>query len=72
MTAIDNIVVPKITVAIRALNASFERNVTRVMANSESREHIGIIAPFENAYGFNNVQQMSSRNDELEIKFPTR
>ena len=39
LTAIDNIVAPKIELAIRSINASCGRDVTSVSANSERREH---------------------------------
>ena len=42
LTAIDNIVAPKIELAIRSINASSGRDVTSVSANSERREHGGI------------------------------
>ena len=51
LTAIDNIVAPKIEFAIRSMNASSGRRATSVSANSEGREHVGIIASFENASG---------------------
>ena len=56
LTAIDYVVVPKIDLAIRSINS--------VAAYSESKEHIGINASFENASRNNNVQHISSRNDE--------
>ena len=46
LTAIDNIVAPKIELAIRSINASSGRDVTSVTANSERGQHIGIIASF--------------------------
>ena len=46
LTAIDNIVAPKIELAIRSVNASSGREATSVSANSERREHVGIITPF--------------------------
>ena len=49
LTAIDNIVAPKIELAIRSINASSGRDVTSVSANSERREHVGINTFFENA-----------------------
>ena len=70
LTAIDNIVVPKDELAIRSINASSDWDVTSGTANSESREHIGINAFFENASGSNNVQQISSRNDETRKNIP--
>ena len=54
LTAIDNIVAPKIELAIRSINASSGRDVTSVTANSERGEHIGN-ASFENASGNNNI-----------------
>ena len=39
LTAIDNIVTPRIELAIRSINASSERDATSMSANSERREH---------------------------------
>ena len=47
LTAFDSIVAPKIELAIRSINASSGRDATRVTANSEYREHVGISYPFE-------------------------
>ena len=49
LTAIDNIIAPKIDLAIRSINASSGRDVTSVSTNSECREHVGINVSFENA-----------------------
>ena len=49
LTAIDNIIAPKIQLAIRSKNASSGRDATSLSANSELREHLGISASFENA-----------------------
>ena len=46
LTAIDNIVGPKIELAIRSINASSGRDVTSVTVNSERGEHVGINASF--------------------------
>ena len=51
LTAIDNIVAPKIDLAIRSINASSGRDVTSVSANSERTEHVGINTSFENGSG---------------------
>ena len=51
LTAIDNIVTPKIEIAIRSKNASSGRDATSVSPNSERRQHVGINASFENASG---------------------
>ena len=64
LTAIDNIVAPKIELAIRSKNAFSGRDVTSVSANSERREHVGSNAPFENASGNNDTIDVSNVNDE--------
>ena len=64
LTAIDNIVAPKIELAIRSVSASSGRDVTSVSVNSERREHAGINASFENASGNNDTQVMSKVNHE--------
>ena len=58
LTAIDNIIVPKIELAIRSVNASSGRDVTSVSARSERREYTGNNASLENA---------SENNDTLGV-----
>ena len=70
LSAIDNIVAPKIELAIRSINASSGRDVTSVAANSERGEHIGINAPFENASENNNIPHISNVNDETRHNIP--
>ena len=70
LTAIDNIVAPKIELAIRSVNASSGRDVTSVVANSERGEHVGINASFENASGNNNTPGVSNVNDETRHNIP--
>ena len=70
MAAIDNIVAPKIELAIRSMSASSGRNVTSVSANSERGEHVGINASFENASGNNNTLGVSNVNDETRHNIP--
>ena len=70
LTAIDNIVAPKIELAIRSINASSGRDVTSVIVNSERGEHVGINASFENASGNNNTLGVSNRNDETRHNIP--
>ena len=70
LTAIDNIVAPKIELAIRPINASSGRDATSVSANSERREHGGINTSFENASGNNNTLGVSNVNDETRQKIP--
>ena len=64
LTAIDNIVAPKIELAIRSISASSGRDMTSVSVNSERREHAGINASFENASGNKDTQVISKVNDE--------
>ena len=64
LTAIENIVTPKIELAIRSINASSGRDATSVSANSECRERVGIIASFENASKNNDTLDVSNVNDE--------
>ena len=70
LTAIDNIIAPKIELAIRSINASSGRNVTSVTANPERGEHAGIGAPFENASDNNNVLHISNVKDETRHGIP--
>ena len=69
LTAIDNIVAPKIELTIRTINASSGRDVTSVTVNSERGEHVGINASFENASGNNSTLGVSNRNDETGHNF---
>ena len=64
LTAIENIVAPKIELAIRSINASSGRDVTSVIANSERGERVGINASFENASENNNTLHVPSVSDE--------
>ena len=69
LTAIDNIVAPKIELAIRSINASSGRDVTSVSANSERRECTGINASFESASENNNTLCVTNMNDEARRDF---
>ena len=70
LTAIDNIIAPKIELAIRSINASSGRDVISVAANSEHWEYVGINASFENASGNNNILHVSNVNDEIRYNIP--
>ena len=70
LTAVDNIVAPKIELAIRSINASFGRDATSVTANSECREHEEINVSFENASGNSKVQQIPYGNHETRKDTP--
>ena len=63
LTAIDNIVAPKIELAIRSINASSGRDVTSVSANSERREHGGINPPSDSASENNNMLSVPNISD---------
>ena len=70
LTAIDNIVAPKIELAIRSISASPGRDATRVTANSVRGEHVGIKTSFENASGNNNTLGVTKVNDETQHNIP--
>ena len=70
LTAIDNIVTPKIELAIKSINASSGRDVTSVSANSVRRERVGINASFENASRNNDTLDVSNVNDETQHNVP--
>ena len=63
LTAIDNIIAPKIELAIRSINASSGRDVTSMSASSERRERAGINASFENVSENNNTLDVPNKND---------
>ena len=70
LTAIDNIVTPKIELAIRSINASSGRDANSASAGSERKEHVRIIASFENASGNDNTLGVSNVNDETRHDVP--
>ena len=70
LTAIDNIIAPKIELAIRSINASSGLDATSVSANSERKEHVGINASFENASRNNDTLDESNVNDETRHNIP--
>ena len=70
LTAIENIVAPKIELAIRSINASSGRDVTSVIANSERGERVVINASFENASENNNTPHVPSVSDETRLNIP--
>ena len=51
LTAIDNIIAPKIELAISSINASSGRDAASVSVNSEREKQVGISAPFGSASG---------------------
>ena len=70
LIAFDNIATPKIELAIRSINASSGRDAASVSASSERREHIGINASFESAYGIENTLGVSNVNGETRHDIP--
>ena len=72
LAAIDNIIAPKIELAIRSINASSERDVTSVSAHSERREYTGINASLENASVNNDTLGVTNINDETRCSFHDR
>ena len=72
LTAIDNIVAPKMELAIRSKNPPSGRDATSVNANSERGEHVLISALFENASENNNVLHTSNANDETRHNIPDK
>ena len=70
LTAIENIIAPKIELAIRSINASSGRDATSLSANSERRERVGINASFENASKNNDTLDVSNVNDETRRNNP--
>ena len=70
LTAFDNIVAPKIELAIRSIKASSGRDATNVPTNSERREHVGINTSFENASGIKKTLGVSNVIDETRHNIP--
>ena len=70
LTATENVVTPKIELAIRSINAFSGRDATSVSAKSERRERVGINASFENASKNNDTLDLSNVNDETRHNNP--
>ena len=64
LVAIDNIVAPKIELAIRSINASSGQDVTSVSGNSERRDQERINASFGSASENNRTLGLANTNDE--------
>ena len=69
-TTIENIVAPKIELAIMSINASSGRDATSVTANSERGERVGINTTSENASENNNTLRVPNVSDETRLNFP--
>ena len=72
LTAIDNIVAPKIELAITSINASSGRDATSVSANSDHRGRSGDNVSFENASENNNTLGVININDGTRCNFHGR
>ena len=70
LTTIDNIIAPKIELAIRSINASSGRDATNVSATSERRVRVGINSSFENASKNHDTLDVSNVNDETRDNNP--
>ena len=64
LVAIDNIIAPKIELAIRSINASSGRDVISVSGNSERRDHERMNTSFGSASENNGTLGMTNANDE--------
>ena len=70
LTAIENIVAPKIELAIWSINASSGLDATSVSATSERRERVAVNASLENASRNNDTLDVSNVNDETRQNIP--
>ena len=70
LAAIDNIVAPKIELAIRSIVATSGQDVTSASATSERREYIGSNVLFENASENNITLGVTNVNDETRHNIP--
>ena len=68
MTTIDSVIIPKIELALRSINAWSGREATSGMANSERGEHIEITAPLDNVSERNNTLHVLNLKDESRNK----
>ena len=70
LTAIDNIIAPKIELAVKSKNASSGRDMASRRTFSEREKQVGITSSLENASENNNVLHVSSMNDETRNVIP--
>ena len=70
LTAIDNIITPRIELAVRSINVYSGRDATSVTANSKRGERIWITASFENVSERNNTLHVLNANDETRRNIP--
>ena len=70
LSAIDNIITPRIELVVKSMNASSRRDAPFVPLNSEREERIGNTDSFDNVSGRNNTLHASMMR--LEETFRTR
>ena len=70
LTAIENIIAPKIELVVGSINASSGRDIASRITESECEERVGMTAPFENASENNDVLHVSNMNDEARNNIP--
>ena len=70
LTAVDNIITPRIELAVRSINAPSGRNAASLTSNSERGERIGITASFANVSERNNTFHELNANDETRENIP--
>ena len=70
----DNIMTPRIELAVRSINASSRRDVASVTANYEREEHIGISALYGNVFdresSFRELKLTRGFNPDKVSEFP--
>ena len=65
----DNIITPKIELAVRSLNALSGLEVAKVTANSERGKHVGITVAFENVSdGIITFHELNKTDDSVEVQ----
>ena len=72
LTAIDNIVTPRIELAVRSIYASSGRDGTSITTNSQCAESIGVTASFEIVSERNNTFHELNTNDETRGNIPDK
>ena len=69
-TAIDNIITPRVELAVRSINVSSRRDAVSVTAISEREEHIGIFASLANISERNLTFRELNTSDETRGNIP--
>ena len=72
LTAVDNIITPRIELAVWSINASLGRDAHSITLNSERGERMGIAASFKNVSERNNTFHEFNANDETRGIIPDK